>query len=240
MASSASLFGGMEEEVVKEPPLPDIKHWNDKETLARERQVIGFYLSDHPLRKYELEYKTFASVHLGETESIEEMDDVRACGVITDLKIKIDRSGKTMAFFTLDDFTGSCECLIFSKTYAEYGQFISEEETVFIIGNLESSGDAIKMQVSKVIPLNRVANELTESIKIIIDKDKVKSEVLLNIKPILEKYKGSIPVFIHLCENGSSKGKLFSLTDYRIKINPDLIGSLSKLLGEESIMLKAK
>lgn len=240
MASSASLFGGMEEEVVKEPPLPSIKAWNDKETLARERQVIGFYLSDHPLRKYELEFKTFASVHLGETESIEEMEDVRACGVITDLKVKIDKSGKTMAFFTLDDFTGSCECLIFSKTYAEYGQYISEEETVFIIGNLESSGDAIKMQVSKVIPLNKVANDLTESIKITIDKDKVKPESLLNIRPILDKHKGNIPVFIHLCDNGSSRGKLFSLTDYRVKIDPNLIDSLTKLLGEESISLKAK
>jgi DNA polymerase-3 subunit alpha len=240
MASSASLFGGMEEEVVKEPLLPNVKRWNDKETLARERQVIGFYLSDHPLRKYELEYKTFASVHLGETESIEEMDDVRACGVITDLKVKIDKSGKTMAFFTLDDFTGSCECLIFSKTYAEYGQYICEEETVFIIGNLESSGDAIKMQVNKVIPLNKVANELTESIKIIIDKAKVKPELLLNIRPILDEHKGNIPVFIHLCDNGSSRGKLYSLTDYRVKIDLNLIDSLTTILGEESVMLKAK
>ncbi|MFZ2324199.1 MAG: DNA polymerase III subunit alpha [Ignavibacteriaceae bacterium] len=240
LASSDSLFGDSQEVVISEPKLSSTESWTEKETLSQERKVIGFYLTDHPLRKYEVEFKSFATVHLGETEDIVEMEDVRVCGVITDLKTKIDKAGKLMAFFKLDDLTGSCECLMFSKVYAEYQSFIEEEETVFIVGNLESSGDAIKMQVKKVTPLKKVANELTESLKLIIIKDKVVAERLLDLKEILVNSKGNIPVFIHLSENGTDKGKLFSLSEIRVKITGDLLNSLTNLLGEDSVILKSK
>jgi len=65
-----------------------------------------------------------------------------------------------MAFFTLDDFSGSCECLMFSKVYEKFGQYIKEEECVFIIGNTESSGDAIKLQINEVVPLKDAKENL--------------------------------------------------------------------------------
>ena len=133
--------------------LPDLPSMVTDERLAKEREVLGFYVTGHPLRKYEVEYKSFASIQLGDTEKLEDTDVMRACGVITELKTKIDKSNRKMAFFKLDDFSGSCECLMFSKVYENYGKFIQEEECVLIIGKPESSGDAIKLHIDKVIPL---------------------------------------------------------------------------------------
>lgn len=240
MLSSDSLFGGTEEVLLKEPKLPDVKEWSEKEYLAHERKVIGFYLTDHPLRKYELEFNSFATIHLGETEGIEEKGDVRACGVITELKTKFDKAGKMMAFFKLDDLTGSCECLMFSKAYDEFGKFVQDEEPVFVVGSLESSGDAVKMQVNKVIPMKNVANELTGSISLLISKQKVAAEKLKQLKSIFEKSEGNIPIFINLTENGIDKGKLFSLIKSRVKITPELIKSLISLLGDDAVILKSK
>jgi DNA polymerase-3 subunit alpha len=240
MLSSDSLFGEAEEVQLKEPVLSDIKPWTEKEFLAQERKVIGFYLTDHPLRRYELEFNSFASIHLGETEDIIEKSDVRVCGVVTELKTKFDKAGRTMAFFKLDDLTGSCECLMFSKAYDEFGKFVEDEEAIFAIGNLESSGDAVKMQINKVIPMKKIANELTESLKLQISKDKISSEKLSELKNILVNHEGSIPVFIKLTENGIDKGKLFSLQEIRVKITSELLKSLTSLLGEESLILKSK
>ena len=240
MLSSDSLFGGSEEVQLKEPSLPVVKEWTEKEYLAQERKVIGFYLTDHPLRKYELEFISFATIHLGETEDINEKSDVRACGVVTELKTKFDKAGKTMAFFKLDDLTGSCECLMFSKSFDEFGKYVNDEEPVFAVGSLESSGDAVKMQVNKVIPMKNIANELTESLKLQISKQKISSEKLVEVKSILEKSEGSIPVFINLTENGIDKGKLFSLTNTRVKITNELLKSLISILGDDAIVLKAK
>ena len=96
------------------------------------------------------------------------------------------------------------------------------------------------MQVNKVKPLKKAANELTESLKLQISKNKIEPGILIDLKKIIKSSEGSIPIFINLTENGIDKGKLFSLTDLRVKITPAVIKSLVDLLGEESIKLNSK
>jgi DNA polymerase III subunit alpha len=239
LSSGDSLFGGSEEILITEPKLNEQKPWSEKERLTREREVIGFYVTGHPLRKYEIEYKSFAGFHIGETEDLQDMENVKACGVITDLRTKIDRAGKTMAFFTIDDFSGACECLMFSKIYDDYGKYLREEEPVFILGNLESSGDAVKIHVNKVVPMEKAKDELAQSVKIIIDKEKNSIEKLAELKVVLKKYNGKLPVFIHLSNNGS-RGKLFSIEHHRISLTEDFITEIKNLLGKEAIILNSK
>jgi len=128
---------------------------------------------------------------------------------------------------------------MFSKIYSEFGQFLREEEPVFILGNLESSGDTVKIHVNKLIPMEIAREELAQSIKIVIDKRKNNIEQLFGLKRILENHKGKLPVFVHLNNNGS-KGKLFSLNQYQVSLKEDLILEIKKLLGEESIILNSK
>lgn len=235
-----SLFGGLEEEVkISEPVLRNFEPWQSKYKLAKEREVIGFYITDHPLRKFELEYKSFTTVHLGETESLENVDTVKACGVITNLDTKIDKSGKTMAFFTLDDFSGSCECLMFSKIYEQFSRYIEEEECVFIIGKPESSGDAIKLHIDKVFPLSEARNEMTDSIRIVIDKTKNKVECITELKKVFESNPGKLPVYLKVGNNGS-KGTLFEVGAFRVNATDIFINSVIKILGDESITLFSK
>ena len=230
-----SLFGEMAEVVkLAEPLLPELPQWSTKERLAKEREVLGFYVTDHPLRKYELEYKSFASIQLGDTEKLEDSDVVRACGVITELKTKIDKSNRQMAFFKLDDFSGSCECLMFSKIYEEYGKYIQEEECVLIIGKTESSGDAIKLHIDKVIPLQETKTELTESLKICIDKRRHSLEKITELKNILNSSEGSTPLYIDLVNNGS-KPHRFTLKNKRVGLTDQLIQDITNCLGEDSL-----
>ena len=140
---------------------------------------IKSLLNGKPLVKvimHSLAFGTLKPFVPSETEDIIEKSDVRVCGVVTELKTKFDKAGRTMAFFKLDDLTGSCECLMFSKAYDEFGKFVEDEEPIFAVGNLESSGDAVKMQVNKVIPMKNIANELTESLKLQISKEKIRTE----------------------------------------------------------------
>lgn len=239
MSSQSNLFGGDDEIHLTEPDLPEIAPWSERENLAREREVIGFYVTGHPLRKFELEYKSFATIHIGETEELKELADIRACGVITELKTKIDKSGRTMAFFRVDDFTGSCECLMFSKIYSEFGKFLKEEESILLYGDLESSGDTVKMHVKKITPLNEAIFVQTESLKLLLTVGSSTAEKLIHIKDLLIKHPGNIPVFIQLDENGK-KPRIFALKE--IRINPDevLISSIIKILGDDSVLLKSK
>ena len=219
--------------------MPNIQPWTQKERLAREREVTGFYVTGHPLSKYEVDYKSFTTIRFGETEQLEEMDIVKACGVITSLKTKIDKQGRTMAFFTVDDFSGSCEALMFSKVYEQYGKYLKEEECVFIIGRPESSGDAIKIHIEKLIPIEEVRDAYTESIKIYLDKERHSAQKIPELKKILLRYKGNIPVFVSLINNGS-KGRNFGLREMRVNVSNDFIRELSGSLGEDSLILYSK
>jgi DNA polymerase III subunit alpha len=240
LITANSLFGEMEDEVqMIEPEIRKMEPWSSKEQLTKERQFIGFYVSDHPLRKFEVDYKSFATVRLGETETLEDTDTFRACGVITELKTKIDKSGRTMAFFTLDDFSGSCECLMFSKTYEKFGEFVQEEECVFILGKPESSGDAIKIQIEEVIPLANARERFTKSIRICLDKEKNGVENISNLKEILTLNKGDLPVYIQLNNNGT-KPRLFFLKEYGVKISEDFVDKITTLFGEDSLVLGKK
>ncbi|NWF50111.1 MAG: DNA polymerase III subunit alpha [Ignavibacteriaceae bacterium] len=239
--TSESLFGHIEEEVrIPEPKLLPAEEWSERETLSKERQVIGFYVTGHPFYDYEVEYKSFSSIHLGETADLDEAEvDVTACGIITELETKIDRVGRTMAFFKLDDFSGSSECIMFSKIYDQYGKFLKLEEPVFIIGKLESSGDAIKLHINKLIPIDLAREEMTQSIRIVIAKEKNEPEKILAVKNILSANKGSTPVYLHLTQNGN-KGSLFNLKDHRVKLSKKFIREIVNLLGDDSLILWKK
>jgi len=236
---SDSLFADADEIKLSEPKLADVKNWNKDIQLSKERTVVGFYISDHPLRRYELEYETFSTVHLGETEDFEIEGAVTACGVITSLKTKLDKSNRKMAFFNLDDFTGSCECIAFSKAFEEYEKYIREDEVVLVIGNLESSGDSVKMQISKIIPIKKANEELIESVKILIEKKSTDEKKFSLLKNIFIEHEGNIPLYIALSENGS-KVDLYSIENFRVKVDSDFIQKVEKLFGEDSLVLKPK
>lgn len=228
-----SLFGDdVASNEINEPDLPNIKPWDTKDKLAKEREVLGFYLTDHPLRKFQAEYNSFATVHLGEEETYNFKEPVRAVGVVTDFRTKIDKKGNKMAFFTIDDFSGSCECLMFSKAYSKCEDLIIPESTILVQGMLESSGDAIKLHVDIAYDLKNVKQILTKSIGLILDAAIHDEKTIDEIKKILDKYPGKISVLIGLIDEGRIRQFLIQ---NKVTLNDELIEELAKLLGDDSI-----
>ena len=128
---------------------------------------------------------------------------------------------------------------MFSKVYEKCYKSLSEENVVFVVGKLESSGDAIKLHVENLLSMEAAREELVQSVKIFIDREKNVSEEIIQLKKILQKHKGNLPVFIYLNGNGS-KHKLFSLPEYRAKVSEEFMKDVISLLGEESISLLRK
>jgi len=235
-----NLFSAFAQEVsISEPKLPPIPKWHVTEKLSKEREVIGFYVTDHPLRKYDIEFKSLTTVHLGEAEDLESLNLVRACGVINELKFKIDKRGGTMAFFKLDDLSGSCEAIMFSKTYEKFKELIKEEEPVFILGKPESSGDTIKLHIDEVMPIKSARERFATSLSIYCEKEKFTEEKLFELKNILSRFKGNYPVYLHLYNNGD-KRRDFTLPQYTVNLEDELFDSIISSLGDDSVALNSK
>lgn len=232
---SNNLFGEDEDIInLEEPKLPTVMQWDTKEMLSKERKVLGFYLTDHPLRKYEYEYQNFANVHFGETEKCEDGSIVRVCGVITELKIKYDKLENKMAIFRLDDFSGSCECVIFSRDYQKYSELIKMESTILAVGKLESSGDAVKLMVQEIISLADSLMKLTKKIVVELDENIHNNSTIIELKNIFENNNGDIPVYLRVKE--TKVNREFAI-DFKVNPSRDLIDKIINISGENSISI---
>lgn len=234
---SAGLFGEIEEEgELTYPELPQIEDWSEKDRLEKEREVTGFYISNHPLRRYELEYYSFATIQLGETQELKDDETVRACGVLIDLTIKYDKRGGQYAVFKLNDLTGSCDCMMFAKSYEKNKEFVEAGETVMCIGKTESSGDAVKLHIEEVIPMSRVQDRFTKFVMISLDKEKNNEAMGEKLSNILAKHPGNTFVLLELTEGGTRKA-VFHIRKFRVKLSDKLIKELIRFAGEDAISL---
>jgi DNA polymerase-3 subunit alpha len=128
---------------------------------------------------------------------------------------------------------------MFSKIYEKCGQYLQEEKCVFIVGRPESSGDAIKLHIDDVFPLEEAREKFIQSVKIIFNKEKYNLNRITELKEIIKKYKGNIPLFLHLEDNGSSP-RLFFIKSYRINPSNEFMHSITSLLGEDSVSILKK
>lgn len=228
-----SLFGEEMLEIA-EPELPDVEPWDNDEKLAKERQVLGFYLSGHPLKNYIIEYNSFAASGLGEAEEFKDGENGYVCGVITEVRTKIDKSGKTMAFFKLDDFSGSCECLAFSKVYDVYSQNIKESNCVLVLGKVEAAGDSIKLHADEVYSLSEAKLKLTKRVIFYFDAFIHNENIIKELSKILDEYDGNMPVYLSLLENNNRRDFYLSK---RISLSDECLKKISDLIGEDNIRL---
>src|SRR6185295_4496730 len=123
-AGQESLFGGggAESERLTAPALPDVPAWGPLERAAREKEVLGFYLSGHPLDTFAEDLKRLTSGTIAQLERLAPGAPARAAGVITGLRKTATKKGDPMAFATLEDMSGSMELLVFPEAYARAGK----------------------------------------------------------------------------------------------------------------------
>ncbi|HMB94376.1 MAG TPA: DNA polymerase III subunit alpha, partial [Rhodothermales bacterium] len=162
-AGQSSLFGGGAGPGASiEPNLPIVEPWSKSKLLKEERELIGVYVSGHPLDAYAPEARAFATARLGDTEKFgqdeEDMPDAGGdgygrpqkpqhtfCGIITEVQRRTTRTGKPIAFATIEDFSGQGELVCFSTTIDKVHPYLQVDEIVLARGEVEVRGGSVKI-----------------------------------------------------------------------------------------------
>lgn len=171
MTGQMSLFDMVDEDQKAEfdIPLPDVGEYEKENQLAFEKEVLGVYLSGHPMEEYEEKWKKSITKTTLEFQLDEETgrtkvhDGAREVvgGIIADKTIKYTRNNKTMAFLTLEDLAGTVEIVVFPRDYEKYQQYLVEESKVFIKGRVSEEDEAAsKLICEAVIPFEQTKKEL--------------------------------------------------------------------------------
>ncbi len=193
-ASFFDLFADDTEFAASEIDLPDIPEFSDKDLLQMEKELLGLYVSGHPLQGVAAQLRQYCGVQVaGLRAEYRDGDEVAVGGLIASLrKVTTKASGQPMAFFTLEDLTGSIEIVAFPKVYEEASTVIYEDSIVLVQGRLELREDEIKLIANAILPFSQ------DAVIIPIDADNISKGGLQKLKRKLQSNSGGIPVFIRI------------------------------------------
>ncbi|HAV22154.1 MAG TPA: DNA polymerase III subunit alpha [Bacteroidetes bacterium] len=234
----SNLFDGGAMQVQARPAMREVHPWGEQEQLHREKSVLGFYVSGHPLMKYVDEIEGFASAMLGSPESVRPNSTVRVFGIVTDVKKKIDKRGNTMAFITIEDFSGKAECIVFSDPFQKYGKLLEPGSIVMVIGRNDGSDEAIKVIVNEVIAIDDVRKRFAKSVMVNLNLDTTSESSVHELAVLLERHTGSCPCYLNVVGGGSDKNSLYLARKFTINPNPQFTSAVRQLLGPGSVRLQ--
>ena len=182
MEAQFSLFG-MEAIDKHQPPIPMTERWNDLERLNRERDLVGIYLSAHPLDEYSVILNGICNLHMEQMNDLTpfENTDVRLGGIVTGLKRQgITKTNQPYGIVMVEDYTGSAEIALFGTDWAQWRGYLAQQgNLVYITGRVQGRQyrpDILELKIGKVEFLSDVKDQLIQSITITIDANKLESD----------------------------------------------------------------
>ncbi len=244
MSGQMSLFDLVSEEEKKdfEIQLPDVGEYSKEMKLAFEKEVLGIYISGHPLEEYEQRWKNGISATTADFQFDEELGHTKVRdgakeqigGMITDKTIKQTRNNQTMAFLTVEDLLGTVEVVVFPRDYEKNREELEIDHKVFIRGKVsEEDEKASKLICETIIPFDNVKKELWLQFP--------SKEDYLNNAEILNGYladsDGSDTVVIY-CQAERAIKRL--PRNWNVRIEPGILSRLTNLLGEKRVKVVEK
>ena len=238
-SSQMDMFGGMSEAQIPEPEVPPCEDWGTMEKLRREKEVVGIYLSGHPLDDFKKEIKAFCntSVSVFKDELHPYVNrELSFAGVITDVQHRIAKNGKGWAAFTLEDYTDTHEFRIFGEDYLKFRHFLMINSFAYIKvfvregwTNRETGkkGDP-RLQYNDFKQLQDVMDAYAKKLTIKLDVASLQEKRILALKDTLISYKGSHPINFIVYEMEEEIKLNLSSRKQKVNITSELLHMLEE------------
>lgn len=234
--SQASLFGGDDEVEITEPQLPlKVEPWGKLEELAREKEVVGFFISGHPLDPYKLIIEHKCNANCAQLKAGLEPfkgKDVTFGGVITGSEQRTSKTGNAFGKLILEDYHGALELMLFGKDFVEYNKFMVNSLFVYVKAKIQErygQPGSLEIKVQKIELLENVKENIFSTMKLKLDVNAIDDELISNIESIFNTSQGkcSVEFFVEdPAENMSVK--LFSKSQ-KIAVSTELMNELDKM-----------
>jgi len=185
-----SLFGGSNGSQIIQPSIPDIEPFSEIEKLKIEKDILGLYVSGHPLDKYSFEIENLCNVNfkdIKENNNLKGKSVLYAAGIVTNVEHKISKNGKPYGNITIEDFTESYDFIFFSEEYVKFKNFFEEGWFLFLKGKMKNkwnNPDELEFKIDDLGLLSKVRDNLIKELHLKINLDDINDELIneLNAK----------------------------------------------------------
>ena len=207
--ASYSLFG-FDEVEVNTPAVPEAEPWGALERLNKEKQLIGIYLSAHPLDEYMIILKKVCNLQMAQMENLTPManKEVRLGGIVTGVRKGVTKKGLPYGIVTLEDYSGAGELALFGENWARFGSYMSTTDTtVFITGRIQGKRykpEEMELSIGSVEYLDNVKDRIIENINIYLPEISLTEDLIVQITDSVKNSPGKTELFISIidAENG--------------------------------------
>ena len=206
--------------------------------LAFEKELLGFYVTGHPLSQYADILRRYELASSARLAQLQDGQTTRIGGIVSKLQPKMTKQGKPMAIVTLEDLDGSVEVLIFPEAYARCSIHLRADAAIFVCGTVNLREDKPKIFADHIIPLDEVPKQFTKAVHIRLPAATTRESALARVQEVLRAHKGSVPVmFCFMYDDGRL---VFMETHNNFSVTPSesLVQELEAILGEDTVWLK--
>ncbi len=238
-----SLFGDIKELEIPKPKIPDTTEWTKAHTLKLERDVIGIYLSAHPLDEYKFEIEHFTTCSAAELANIDNYlnTEVAIAGIVADEQIRTTKNNEPYGRYEIEDFTGTFEFPLFRDKYKNYSPFLRKDFFVLVKGRVEKPAwkkeEGLKPEffVKEIIMLSEIREKHIKSLRLKISLTEITDDFIDDFVKITEKAKGNILLYVTIEDKEENQYTKLFAKEKRVDFNNEFINFLNNYDIEISI-----
>lgn len=229
-----SLFGAVEDMIeIATPDIPEAEDWGDLERLNKERELVGIYLSAHPLDEFSIVLEHVCNTHMADLENLEELlgKDITLGGMVTSVRTGVTRNGNPYGIAKIEDFSGSFEIPFWGKDWIEHQAYLSEGMFLYIRATCQERAWGKRdpeIKISSIQLLPDVKDELIEKLTIYMPLEELDTALIEELSTIIKKSPGKAELFFKIRDTESNVDLTFFSSPIRLAVDKELL----RFLGE--------
>jgi len=238
-SAQVSLFGEASEVQIAEPEVPPCEEWGTMEKLSKEREVVGVYISGHPLDDFKLEMKTFCNAKVGMFNDLALYVNRELVfgGVVTDVQHRVSKQGKGWALFTIEDYTDSYEFRIFGEEYLKFRHFLMKNNFVFVktfvregwINKDTGKRSDPRLQFNNFQLLHDVMEQYAKKLSIQVDVNDLSEQKIIALKELISLHPGSKALNFVVYDTREKIKLTMPSRRQKVRVSQELVNELQTL-----------
>ena len=228
--------------LIKTPELKEIEEWDEKKSLSFEKEVLGMYVSGHPLLEHADEIEEFTSVDFSDDLMLKKNEIVTVGGMVTKITKKYDRRNRAMAFFEMDCFGGTVEVIAFSDCFEKYENLIEEDAVIFINGKMadDTNFSDLKVMADKIVSVENAREYFSRKLIINLAAQNVSPDDIEDLYEFARRFPGDCNLLFHLSNPNPALSKPVTVLAHNIKVSTDrnFVKQLRDKYGKENIRVE--
>jgi DNA polymerase-3 subunit alpha len=234
-SSQVSMFGGGGGLDIPVPTIPPMEPFSQLQQLNIEKEVVGLYISGHPLDQYKVEIEAFTNTGLPELADVNKLKskgDIKIAGAVTSFAHRTTKNGKPFGTLTMEDYHGGHTFFIFGEDYVRFKEYFMHNWFLYITGAIHPkkyNPEEFEFKISQITLLNEIRGKMIKGLRVHIDLDDLGLELMEKLEVITQKYQGDAKLYINIIDNKENLTLDLISSKYRVDPSNELIEALNQI-----------